>query len=383
MITLAAPRLFDGVTFSRDRIVVIDADRIKAVADRAPVDARVEELPSDSILCPGFIDLQVNGGAGIMLNNAITVRGMAAIASAHAQNGTTTILPTLISGSRSQMREAISVTEAAVAQAVPGIGGLHLEGPFISTTRSGVHPLEAILPMEDADVALFAAPRALKLMVTLAPDAVSPSRIALLSQSGVIVFAGHTDASYERLQDALRAGISGFTHIFNAMSQLGSRSPGTIGAALVHRNAYAGIIADGHHVHPAVVNTAYAAKGAARLFFVSDAMATVGSVTNSFMLNSEPIRLKNGRLTAEGGALAGAHLTVAEAVRNAVRSAGIPLADALRMATTTPAACVGMTDRGRIAAGCRADIVAIDGSLRVIGVWQNGNKLLGAGSNYD
>jgi N-acetylglucosamine-6-phosphate deacetylase len=280
MIALAAPRLFDGTALSRDRVVVIDAGRILEV-EGTPQDVTPQPLPADAILAPGFIDLQVNGGGGLLLNNAVTADAMRAIAAAHARAGTTGILPTLISGSRAQIAAALAAAADAVAQSVPGIAGLHIEGPFISPARHGIHPVESIVPMTDAELALLAAPRGFPLMVTLAPDAVPAERIALLAQAGVVVFAGHTDATYEQASDGLRAGIAGFTHLYNAMSPLASRAPGAVGAALAHADAYAGIIVDGHHVHPAAVAAAFAAKGAARLFFVSDAMATAASTAGS------------------------------------------------------------------------------------------------------
>jgi N-acetylglucosamine-6-phosphate deacetylase len=375
MIALAAPRLFDGTALRRDGVVVIDAGRIAAVADRVPAGMGAESLPPDTILAPGFVDLQVNGGGGILLNDAIAVDGMRRIAAAHARCGTTTILPTLISGTRIQLCQALAAAEAGIAQLVPGVAGLHLEGPFIALARRGIHPAHAVAAITDQDIALLGVPRAFPLLLTLAPEAVPPDCVARMVRAGVVVFAGHTDAGYEQVREALAAGVSGFTHLFNAMSPFASRAPGAVGAALAHRDAYAGIIVDGHHVHPAAVAAAFAAKGAARLFLVSDAMATAASNIESFTLNGVIIRRQGGRLTDDAGTLAGAHLTMAQAVRNAVRLAGIPLADALRMATATPAACMRLTDRGRLAAGCRADLVALDRELRVIAVWQSGVRL--------
>ncbi len=370
MMALAAPRLFDGVALSRDRVVVIDGGRITSVG-AAAAGVVAEPLPPDTILAPGFIDLQVNGGGGLLLNNGISPDAMRDIAAAHARAGTTSILPTLISGSRADIAAALDAARHSMA----GVAGLHIEGPFIAPARHGIHPVAAIRPMEDADLALLSAPRDFPLLVTLAPDAVPADRIVALARAGVVVFAGHSDATCEQAGEGVRAGIAGFTHLYNAMSPLASRAPGVVGAALAERDAYAGIIVDGHHVYPAAVRVAFAAKGAARLFLVSDAMATAASDADRFVLYGRTITLRNGRLTDDAGTLAGAHLTMAEAVRNAVRLAGIPLADALRMATATPAACMGMIDRGRVAAGWRADLVALDAGLRVIGVWQGGVRL--------
>ena len=374
MIALAAGRLFDGTALSRDRVVVIDGDRIAAIAGDIPAGMAAETLPPDAILAPGFIDLQVNGGGGVMLNDAVTADTMRDIAAAHARCGTTTILPTLISGSRAQIRQALTQAE----HPIPGVGGLHVEGPFISLARRGIHPAAAVTAITDEDVAMLATPGARKLLLTLAPEAVPTGFVTRLAQAGVVVFAGHTDTDYESARDALAAGASGFTHLFNAMSPFASRAPGAVGAALAHRDAYASIIVDGHHVHPAAVTAAFAAKGAGRLFLVSDAMATAASAIDHFSFDGDTIRLTDGRLPNDVGTLAGAHLTMAEAVRNAVDLAGIPLPDALRMATATPASCMGLADRGSLSAGRRADLVALDRDLRVIAVWQGGAPLANA-----
>ena len=370
MIALGAPRLFDGNALSRNRVVVIDGERIAGI-DTGTAGIVPEPMPPDAILAPGFIDLQVNGGGGLLLNNGIGAEAMRAIAAAHARVGTTTILPTLISGSRADIAAALS----AAAQPMPGVAGLHIEGPFIAPARHGIHPLAAIRPLEDADLALLSVPQKFPLMVTVAPDAVPVDRVTALARAGAVVFAGHTDATYEQARAGLGAGIAGFTHLYNAMSPLASRAPGAVGAALAEGDTYAGIIVDGHHAHPAAVRVAFAAKGPDRLFLVSDAMATAASDANQFVLYGKTIRLRDGRLTDDAGTLAGAHLTMAEAVRNAVHLAGIPLAAALRMATATPAACMGMHDRGRLAAGCRADLVALDADLCVVAVWQGGARL--------
>jgi N-acetylglucosamine-6-phosphate deacetylase len=370
VIAIAAPRLFDGLALSRDRVVVIDDGRIAGVSGAA-AGVVPEALPPDAILAPGFIDLQVNGGGGLLLNNAISSGAMRDIAAAHARAGTTSILPTLISGGRTDMAAALS----ASAQPAAGVAGLHIEGPFIAPARHGIHPVAAIRPMHDDDLALLTARRCFPLLVTVAPDAMPTDHIAALVRAGVVVFAGHTDATFEQAAEGVRAGISGFTHLYNAMSPLTSRAPGAVGAALALADTHAGIIVDGHHVHPAAVRAAFAAKGAARLFLVSDAMATAASDVAEFALYSKRIVLRDCRLTDDAGTLAGAHLTMAEAVRNAVQLAGIPLADALRMASATPAACMGLHDRGKIAAGGRADLVALDAGLRVIAVWQDGVRL--------
>jgi N-acetylglucosamine-6-phosphate deacetylase len=377
MIGLHAPRLFNGETLERDRVALIDGRSIIAVLapDAVPSGTEVETLPEGSLLAPGFVDLQVNGGGGILFNHDTSAGGLRRIAAAHARAGTTTMLPTLISGSRPQLLQALLATREAMAAGVPGIAGLHLEGPFIAPARAGIHPAAAIATLGEDDLAWLCAPPPGRLLLTLAPETVTPAQIAALARAGVIVFAGHTDASYAQARAGLDAGISGFTHLFNAMSPFAARAPGALGAALDDPACVGGIIVDLHHVHPASVRIAYAALGDRRLFLVSDAMATAASTVDHFVLDGEPIRLLGGRLTNAAGTLAGAHLTMAEAVRNAVLTVGLPLQSALRMATATPAAVIALPDRGRIAAGAAGDVVVLNRDLRVTAVWQNGTRL--------
>lgn len=375
MIAIRAARLFDGRAEHEEVVVLIDGPRIIAIASEAPTGVPVTELHDDSILAPGFIDLQVNGGGGVMFNDQTSVAGLATIAAAHAATGTTAILPTLITTDRPHMARAMQAARDAIAQDVPGILGLHLEGPFIAPARRGIHPLAAITAITDADVDNLRAPFPGPLVVTLAPDAVSPDHIAALAAAGVIVFAGHSDATWEQAGQGFAAGISGVTHLFNAMSPLAGRAPGLVGAALDHARAFAGIIVDGHHVHPAALRVALGCLGPERLFLVSDAMATAASDTTSFTLAGVPITLREGRLTDAAGTLAGAHLTMAEAVRNLVSAAGVDWTIALRMATATPAACLGLDSHGVIAVGARADLVVLDEDLNVQDVWQGGVRL--------
>ncbi|MBV9538181.1 MAG: N-acetylglucosamine-6-phosphate deacetylase [Acidisphaera sp.] len=376
MTGLFASRIFDGLGFRPGGTVLIEGQCIAGIVDGA--ERATARLPDGAILAPGFVDLQVNGGGGAMFNDApdgamFNGAMLARIAGAHAADGTTSIVPTLISGSR----RAIDAAMACVRDAsdCAAIAGLHVEGPFIARLRRGIHPQAALRALGAEDLAQLIACAAAghKLLLTVAPEEVAPSTIAALARAGVAVFLGHSDATFEQAAAALAAGARGFTHLFNAMSPFASRAPGLVGAALADASAHAGVIADGHHVHPAALRVAYRALGPARLFLVSDAMATAGSDISGFDLYGVPIRLAEGRLTDAAGTLAGAHLTLASAVRYAVASAGIPLADALRMATSTPAAALVLADRGRIAPGQRADMVALDASLAVVGVWQGGH----------
>jgi N-acetylglucosamine-6-phosphate deacetylase len=373
MSTIRAARLFDGERFDEARDVVVEGGRI--VALRPAGSGVAEMLPEGALLVPGFVDLQVNGGGGVMLNDDPTPATLGRIARAHARVGSTTILPTLISGTRPLLAATLAAGRAALADAVPGVAGLHLEGPFLAPARRGIHPASAMtVPTED-DLVALCAPFPGCLLVTLAPDVVVPEVVARLVAAGVIVFAGHTDGSFEQVQAGFAAGISGVTHLYNAMSPLTGRAPGAVGAALQHPTARAGIIADGLHVHAASIRVALKCLGPERLFLVSDAMATSASDVTSFELYGQTITLTGGRLTNQGGTLAGAHLTMAEAVQVAVRDIGIPPGDALRMATRTPAEAIGRVDLGRIGRGAAADLVALDGDLRPVAVWQAGGRI--------
>ena len=375
MIALRADLVFDGSRLLPNEVVVIDGDRIVRVGDGARDDTPILDLPPDAILVPGFVDLQVNGAGGVLFNADPTAAGLARIGDALARCGTTSFLPVLISA-RPLFDAAERAVVAALADPLTGVVGLHLEGPFLNPARHGTHPLDAILTMTAADAARLAANPGWPRMITLAPEMIEPALLAQVTAGGACVLAGHTDATLEQAAAGFAAGIVGTTHLFNAMSQLGSRAPGVVGATLDAVGAVAGIIVDGIHVDQVCVRVAHAALGPERLFLVSDSMPTAASDTTSFEFKGEVIKLVDGRLIDANGSLAGAHLTMAEAVRNAVHLCGLPLLDALAMATATPAEVIGLADRGRIAAGQRADLVALDGDLRVHAVWRAGVRLV-------
>lgn len=377
MKALVAARIFDGTTVKGPSAVLIEDGLVCGVVgeDDLPAGTDVETV-QDLLLTPGFVDLQVNGGGGVMFNDAPSVETLRIIAEAHARMGTTAILPTLISSDRNTRILAMNVVREARAGLVQGIAGLHLEGPFLAPSRKGIHPESALTIPDAMDMAALTASFDGCLLVTLAPEVVPLSRIEALADAGGVVFAGHTEASFDQAMDGFDAGVVGTTHLFNAMSAFGSRAPGMVGAAF--QRGFAGIIADLVHVHPATISAAYRCMGAERLFFVSDAMATSGSDCVSFQIDSREIRLVNGRLTDAQGTLAGAHLSMGEAVRRAVTYCGIPLEAALRMATRTPADVAGLSTHGRIAPGSRADFVALDATHAVRAVWRGGMRLAGA-----
>ena len=371
---ILADRVFDGREWREGTAVLIDAGRIRGLAawGAVPGDWPQERLPQGTILAPGFIDLQVNGGGGALLNDAPTAEIMWAIARAHRRFGTTACLPTLITDTREQTKAAIAAARRAAGKG--GVLGLHLEGPFISPARPGVHRPDRIASarLEDLDW-LADLGGAGTSMVTLAPERVPSGFIKALAQQGVRISVGHSEASAVDVLRAIDEGLTGVTHLFNAMPPLAGRAPGIIGAALSDQRLMAGLIVDGLHVDPVSVRAAFAAKGADGIALVTDAMPTVGATIDRFDLMGRTITLRDGRLTSENGTLAGAHLDMASAVRNAVTLANIPLGDALRAASLTPARFLGLEhERGLLKAGARADLVAMTPDLEVIATWIDG-----------
>jgi N-acetylglucosamine-6-phosphate deacetylase len=326
------------------------------------------------MLAPGFIDLQVNGGGGILLNDDPTPEAMRAIARAHRRYGTTSCLPTLISDTRAKATAAIAAAKSLVG--TDGILGLHLEGPFISPSRPGIHRSDCILRAKLDDLDWLGELSAVgSSMVTLAPECVPTGFVEALASSGIRVSVGHSEASSDALISAIGEGLSGVTHLFNAMPAMSAREPGIIGVALTKESLTAGIILDGIHVDPVVVRAAFAAKGRTNIALVSDAMPTVGSEQDRFELMGRQIQLREGRLTSENGTLAGAHLDLASAVKNAVTLVGISLDDALRAASLVPARFLGVEHhRGTLSEGARADIVALTPKLDVLTTWIAGKQ---------
>ncbi|MCE8523984.1 N-acetylglucosamine-6-phosphate deacetylase [Ruegeria pomeroyi] len=360
-------------------MLVIDAGRIQRIAPLGEIPANARHLRlQGGWLAPGFVDLQVNGGGGVMLNNAPSVDSLRKMAQAHARIGATTILPTLITDTPAVVAAAITAVEMAVAGGVPGIAGLHLEGPHLALSRKGAHDPALIRVMEEEDLALLleAARRLPLLKVTLATESVTPEQIRALTAAGVLVSLGHTDARFEDCRAAADAGAACVTHLFNAQSQMGNREPGVVGAALALGALSAGIIADGVHVHPASLGNAIRAKaGPGRVFLVSDSMATAGSDIDAFTLNGREIRRSGDRLSLADGTLAGAHLELAQAIRNVMAMAGLDVAAAVGMATRSPADLIGRVDLGRLAPGARADLVHLDDQVALRRVWRDGLEI--------
>ena len=346
------------------------------VADDAiPAAARVTRLDGGT-LAAGFIDLQVNGGGGVMFNDAPTAAAVAAIGRAHRAFGTTGFLPTFVSAARADMARAAAAVREALDTGVPGVLGIHFEGPHINPARCGAHDARAVRPLGAGDLDLLASLRAGRTLVTLAPECVAPADIATLAARGVIVAAGHSEAEAETMRASAAHGMTGVTHLFNAMGPLGHRAPGAAGAALCDDRLACGIIADGVHVHWDVVRLAWRAKPEGKLFLVTDAMAPVGAPeVDAFRLGGEAVQVEAGCLRTAGGRLAGSLLDMGQAVRNCVARAGVPLADALAMAAAYPADFLGLgKSRGRLAPGLAADLVWLDDALGVRATWIAGER---------
>ena len=370
---LTGARVFDGEAFRDGQSVVIEAGRIAAVLPDADVAATIPRRRIAGLLAPGFIDTQVNGGGGVLFNDTPTVAGIRAIGAAHRRFGTTGFLPTLITDRPERMAAALAAVRDGLAQRVPGLLGIHLEGPFLNPARRGVHDPGLMRPIDPADLALMTSLRSGRTLVTLAPEQVPPDTIGRLVQAGVIVSAGHTAASHAAVVGALQQGLTGFTHLFNAMPPLGSREPGPVGAALDDRASWCGLIVDLQHVAAPTLRIAIAAKGWHRMMLVTDAMPTVGTDLTEFTLLGRRVLRAGGRLTTEDGTLAGSDLDMAGAVRNVVQVLGLPLERALAMASLVPATFLGLDgELGRIAPGHRASLVLLDDGLQVRESWIEG-----------
>jgi N-acetylglucosamine-6-phosphate deacetylase len=373
--TIAAPQLFDGTAMRGPALVTVSGGCIEAVTLGERDSHEAITLPPDAILAPGFIDVQVNGGGGILLNDQPTEAGVRRIVEAHRKGGTTACLPTLITD-RADVMARLSAAAPALLQ-IPGVLGFHLEGPALNKARKGIHlESEIRLPTSQDLATLKSFGSCGRSVVTLAPECVPAASIRDLVAAGLRVSAGHSEASAAQIKQAADGGLTGITHLFNAMSQLMAREPGVVGAALSDERLFAGIICDGLHVDPAPLRIALACKGRDRLMLVTDAMPLVGTDQREFLLQGRRITLEAGRLTGPDGTLAGAHLTMIEAVRYAATTLGVELADALTMASRTPATFLGLqSELGSIAPRYRADLVAFNASFDVLGTWVAGVRV--------
>lgn len=348
--------LVDGTTIAD---IVCDRDRPTTGYDTIDLDG--------ATLAPGFIDTQVNGGGGVMLNDRPTIETLQTMAAAHRRFGTTGMLPTLITTDTATMRAAAEATAAAMEAGVPGILGIHFEGPMLNPKRRGVHDGAKMRPPEPEFIGMIERLGGAKVVVTLAPELVGPEYVKAVAETGAVVSIGHSDADYQQARTAFAAGASAVTHLFNALPPIESRRPGAMVAALHDPNVHCGIIVDGFHVAPATLKMALAANVGAGMILVTDAMSVVGSDRDTFELDGRTIRCEAGRCATSDGVLAGSALDMSGAVRNAISMLGVDVAEALRMASLYPARMLGLDrELGRIKKDYRASLVALDQAYEVM-----------------
>lgn len=376
---LIGAEIFDGDARHENAALLVEDGRVCGIVPESVVPAGAERIELDGgLVAPGFVDLQVNGGGGVLFNERPDADAIRTICRAHARFGTTALLATLITDTVEITEAAVAAGAAAAADSVPGFLGLHLEGPHLSLARKGAHDPALVRPMDQDDLdRLIAACAAVPhLMVTVAPESVTPRQIRALADAGVKISIGHTAASFADVRDAADAGACAVTHLFNAMSPLTHREPGTVGAALRIGSLSAGLIADGIHVDPEVISIALAAKqGPGKLFLVTDAMSSIGTDLTSFSLNGRTIRREGGRLTLSDGTLAGADLDMISAVRFMIETVGISHDEALRMASLYPAQCIGAEHLGHFGNGAAASMVHLDRDFTVKRVWIEGRQI--------
>lgn len=371
---IAGATIFTGDNFVERHAVVIEGEAIIDLLPESAVEPHMDIVQLDGgILAPGFIDLQVNGGGGVFFTRDTTVPALKTMLEAHRKTGTTSMLPTLISDTSAVHQSGVKAVADAIAAGLKGVLGIHLEGPFFNPTRRGAHHEEYIRQIETADLQWLTQAHPFKVILTLAPEAVAAGQIKTLVDAGVVVCAGHTDAHYEEVVRAVAEGLSGFTHLYNAMRPATGREPGVVGAALESADAWCGIIIDQHHVHAAMARIAYAAKPRGKMYLVTDAMSTLGATEKSFQLYDEIITEKNGRLVNAEGRLAGSAIGMMDAVRLNTQWVGVELAESLRMAALYPAQFMQCDHYlGRIQNGYRADLVHFTDEFCVTRTWVAG-----------
>lgn len=370
-------RIFDGAAWHDGKVLVTGNGRVAAISTDVP--SHAETIDAGGLLiAPGFIDLQVNGGGGVMFNNRPDAEGIARICAAHAQFGTTSLLVTLITDRADVTARAAEAGIAAHAARLPGFLGLHFEGPHLSVARKGTHDPALIRRMDADDIAVLIDCKARLpfVLTTIAPENVGLEQVAVLRQAGIVVSLGHTDTGIDMATAYAEAGASMVTHLFNAMSPLGHREPGLVGAALSDGRLDCGLIADGFHVDPVAIGIALRAKnGPARIFLVTDAMSTIGTDEDGFELNGRRVYRNGGRLTLADGTLAGADIDMLSCVRFMHEKIDMPLDEALRMASAYPAEAIGASDKGRLLAGFDADFVMLTKDLQMHSTWIGGEKI--------
>ena len=373
---LLGSQIFCGERFYDDHALLVDGKSIVDIVDKNNTPDNFNKIELDQgILAPGFIDLQVNGGGGVLFNNSPNKESLNTIIKAHQFFGTTSVMPTVISDSLEVLEQCIkTVTEEIKNNS--SLLGIHIEGPFFNTKYRGVHQKQYISTINSDYLNLFESLKGFPVMLTLAPECISSQQLKQLTSLGIKTLAGHSDASYDELDDAIKNGLDGFTHLFNAMGQISAREPGVVGSALHFENTFASIIVDLHHVHPSLIQLAYQLKPKGKLFFISDSMATINHGKPSFELYDEVVNESDGRLVNSEGKLAGSSITQIDAVKNAYQKCNIPLNQALAMASRYPAEYLGIENHlGSLKPGYRADLVHFDSNFKVHNAWVSGKQI--------
>ena len=373
---ITGSKLFNGIDFIEHKALLIDDHHIAGIVneDAIPTDFQVQKLDG-GILSPGFIDLQVNGGGGKLFNNSPDKESLNTIISAHQYFGTTSIMPTVISDSLNILQKCTDTISNEIDNN-HSLLGIHIEGPFFNVKYRGVHQKQYINTINASYLNLFETLDKFPVMLTLAPECISIKQLKHLKSLGFKILAGHTDANYDQLEEAVKYGLDGFTHLFNAMGQISAREPGVVGSAFDFDETSASIIVDLHHVHPSLINLSFKQKPKGKLFFVSDSMATINHGEPSFELYDEVVSESNGRIINSEGKLAGSSITQIDAIKNAYQKCSIPLESAISMATLYPAEYLGVSDYiGQLKKGYRADLAHFDSNFHVQNVWLAGKQI--------
>ena len=373
---ITGSKLFNGIDFIENKALLIEDQHIAGIVnkDAIPTDFQVKKLEG-GILSPGFIDLQVNGGGGKLFNNSPDKESLNTIISAHQYFGTTSIMPTVISDSLNILQKCTDTISNEIDNN-HSLLGIHIEGPFFNVKYRGVHQKQYINTINASYLNLFETLDKFPVMLTLAPECISIKQLKHLKSLGFKILAGHTDANYDQLEEAVKYGLDGFTHLFNAMGQISAREPGVVGSAFDFDETSASIIVDLHHVHPSLINLSFKQKPKGKLFFVSDSMATINHGEPSFELYDEVVSESNGRIINSEGKLAGSSITQIDAIKNAYQKCGIPLESAISMATLYPAEYLGVSDYiGQLKKGYRADLAHFDSNFHVQNVWLAGKQI--------
>ena len=373
---ITGSKLFNGIDFIEHKALLIEDQHIAGIVnkDAIPTDFQVKKLDG-GILSPGFIDLQVNGGGGKLFNNSPDKESLNTIISAHQYFGTTSIMPTVISDSLNILQKCTNTISNEINNN-HSLLGIHIEGPFFNVKYRGVHQKQYINTINASYLNLFETLDKFPVMLTLAPECISIKQLKHLKSLGFKILAGHTDANYDQLEEAVKYGLDGFTHLFNAMGQISAREPGVVGSAFDFDETSASIIVDLHHVHPSLINLSFKQKPKGKLFFVSDSMATINHGEPSFELYDEVVSESNGRIINSEGKLAGSSITQIDAIKNAYQKCSIPLESAISMATLYPAEYLGVSDYiGQLKKGYRADLAHFDSNFHVQNVWLAGKQI--------